>query len=64
MKKTHVIDFFGSQAEVARLLNISESSVSRWPEDVPIEQAWRLERLSKGDLRMRINDYRMKALSD
>ena len=62
MKKAQAIDFFGSQAEVARVLNVSESTVSRWPEDIPIEQAWRLERASKGDLRMRINDYRMKAL--
>ena len=62
MKKRQVIDFFGSQKAVADLLGISESAVSRWPEDVPIEQAWRLERASKGDLPMQIDDYRMKAL--
>ena len=64
MKKTQAIDFFGSQAAVAKLLDVSESTVSRWPEDIPIDYAWRLERASKGDLRMRLNDYRLKALKD
>lgn len=62
MKKTQAIDFFGSQVAVAELLNVSESTVSRWPEDVPIDYAWRLERASKGDLPMQIDDYRIKAL--
>lgn len=62
MKKSQAVDYFETQAEIARLLNISESTVSRWPEDIPLKYAWRLERASKGDLRMRLDDYRLKAL--
>ena len=62
MKKSDAIKFYRSQRKVAEILDISEAAVSRWGEDIPIKHAWRLERASKGDLKMRINDYRLKAL--
>ena len=58
MRTKQAIKYFGSQAAVARACGIDRSAVNRWGDVVPIKRAWRLERLSKGRIAMRIGDYR------
>ena len=58
MKKSTVLNHYESEAEVARLLKITRQAVHNWGEVVPIKQAWKLERLSKGKLAMCLRDYR------
>ena len=58
MRKETVIKMYQSEAEIARMLKISRQAVHKWPEVVPIKQAWKLERLSAGKLSMRLGDYR------
>lgn len=58
MKKQHVIDHFGSQAETSRKLGISEALVSRWPEVMPFKWALEVEDITDGRLAVNLNDYR------
>jgi len=58
MKTKHAIDravaIAGSQAELARQLNVDKSSVTRWvsrERPVPARQAIRIERWSRGLIR-------------
>ena len=53
-----VMNFFESEAEVARICGIKRQAVHQWLEIVPIKQAWKLERKSAGKLSMRLSDYR------
>jgi hypothetical protein len=62
MKKTDAIAHFGGIMATADVLGISRQAVHKWPETVPINQAWKIERISGGKVPFRINDYRMKAL--
>lgn len=57
MRKKTVLNYY-SQTEVANMLKISKQAVHKWPDIVPIKQAWKLERASKGKLAMRLSDYR------
>ena len=45
-----LISFFGSQAEVARTLNVSTAAVSQWVEagGLPAKRAIQMERITKG----------------
>lgn len=69
MRKEQVMKYFeskyGSDAVRAvcwacrtRGRPISRQAVHKWPEVVPIKQAWKLERASGGKLSMRLSDYR------
>jgi hypothetical protein len=58
MRTEQAVKYFESKAKVARALGINRSAVTRWGDVVPIKQAWKLERLSKGKLAMRLADYR------
>ena len=52
MRKSEAIEFFGSQAAIARALGIEPPSVSLWAEDgVPVLRQLQLEALSGGKLR-------------
>ncbi|MGX5913925.1 Cro/CI family transcriptional regulator [Aliidiomarina sp. Khilg15.8] len=51
MKKTDAIKHFGSQAAIARALQISKTAVSNWPEAIPPRRAYELERLTEGELK-------------
>ncbi len=62
MRKKQVVKHFGGITKAAQALNISRQAVSKWPDIVPIKQAWKIERLTGGKVAFRINDYRMKAL--
>ena len=50
MRKQSAVDFFGSQAALAEILAIKPAAVSQWGEVIPEKQAFRLERLTDGEL--------------
>jgi len=64
MKKKAAIKYFGGISETAQVLNISRQYVHQWPDIVPINQAWKIERISGGKVPFVINDYRMRALKN
>ena len=51
MKKEDAITYFGSAAELARSLNISEPAVSRWGDTIPKGRAYQIEVLTGGKLK-------------
>ena len=51
MKKEDTISYFGSAAELARSLNISEPAVSRWGDTIPKGRAYQIEVLTGGKLK-------------
>ncbi|UCM51871.1 Cro/CI family transcriptional regulator [Aeromonas dhakensis] len=51
MKKEDAISYFGSAAELARTLNISEPAVSRWGSDIPKGRTYQIEVLTGGKLK-------------
>lgn len=52
MLKKDVIDFYGSKSAVARALNISPSAVTQWEDVVPEKQAYRIQILTGGRLKI------------
>ena len=56
MRKTDVIQHFGSAAKVAAALDISRAAVSQWPEDVPESSAYKIESVTGGALRVAPDD--------
>lgn len=57
MKTQEVIRHFGSQAAVARALGITSSAVNQWREVVPLATAARLEKITKGELVLDVDQY-------
>lgn len=51
MKKSEVVEHFGSASKVAKALNITRMAVSAWPEIVPIQRQYELEHITKGALK-------------
>lgn len=51
MKKADAINYFGSAAELARKLNISEAAVSQWGDTTPQGRAYQIEVLTGGALK-------------
>lgn len=51
MYKSIVINHFGKQAEVTRVLSLSKGCISQWGEIIPEKQAARLEKITKGKLK-------------
>lgn len=47
-----VIDFYGTKIAVARALGISPSAVTQWQEIVPEKQAYRIQILTGGKLKI------------
>ncbi len=45
MTKSQAIRFAGSAAKLARVLGISDQAVSKWGEDIPALQAYRLREI-------------------
>ncbi|MBS5835544.1 MULTISPECIES: Cro/CI family transcriptional regulator [Neisseria] len=52
MLKSDVLQFFGSKTATAQALGISPSAVTQWKEIVPEKQAYRIEKLSDGELKV------------
>lgn len=55
MKKSDVLKYFGSQADVAQALTnggypISQPAICKWPDDVPPLRAFQIERITNGEL--------------
>lgn len=50
MWKTDVLNFYGSWTAVAQALFITPAAVSQWPELIPERQAYRIEKLTGGQL--------------
>lgn len=48
-----LIEFFGSQAEISRTLNVSDAAVSQWLSDggLPAKRAIQIERITKGNFK-------------
>ncbi|HBM3085062.1 Cro/CI family transcriptional regulator [Klebsiella michiganensis] len=51
MKKSIVVEFYGSQRAVAEVLGVSDQSISAWREIIPERAALKLERITKGSLK-------------
>ncbi|MBF3236873.1 helix-turn-helix domain-containing protein [Aeromonas veronii] len=51
MKKADAINYFGSAAELAKKLNISEAAISQWGETIPKGRAYQIEVLTGGELK-------------
>lgn len=51
MKKKEAISYFGTAAELAKKLNISEAAISQWGENVPKGRAYQIEVLTGGNLK-------------
>ncbi|MGY3851475.1 Cro/Cl family transcriptional regulator [Aeromonas sobria] len=51
MKKADAINYFGSAAELAKKLNISEAAISQWGETIPKGRAYQIEVLTGGKLK-------------
>lgn len=60
MKLQDAIDHYGSQAKLAKALDIHESQISRWKSSgdiLPIKHALRLVDLTRGELDLKLRDY-------
>ena len=51
MKKKDVIDYFGNQQKTADALGITQASVSRWRDNIPLLHAFKVERITNGKLK-------------
>ena len=62
MKLETAIEYFGSQREMAKALDVDESLISRWKKlhdgHVPMQYIIRLKKMSNGELDLNISDYR------
>lgn len=60
MDKSSVVDFYGSQREVAKAICISEQAVSQWSELIPKGAALELEKITKGALKCDLSVYKSR----
>lgn len=57
MFKNDVINYFGTLEKVAKALSISVSAVSQWREIIPEKNAYRLQEITKGELKINREQY-------
>lgn len=62
MKTDQAVKYFGNKSKLAKVLGINRSAVTRWGDVVPINQAWKIERITGGKVPFRISDYKREAL--
>ncbi len=62
MLKSNVIAYFKTQAAVARALDISEAAVSLWDEVIPEGSAYKIESLTRRDLKVDPATYSKSAV--
>lgn len=55
-----VINFYGTKIAVARALGISPSAVTQWKEIVPEKQAYRIQRMTGGKLKINPRLYQVQ----
>lgn len=51
MKKSDAINYYGSAAELAKMLKITESAVSQWGDTIPQGRAYQIEVVTGGALK-------------
>lgn len=61
MKKDDVIEHFGTLEKVATVLGISVSAVSQWGDIIPEKNAYRLQEITEGKLKVKHSLYRNKS---
>lgn len=64
MRKTDVIEHFGSGVKTARALNVTKSAVSQWPDTIPEAMAYRAQAASRNKLKVDPEVYRLKFSKD
>jgi hypothetical protein len=57
MLKTDALSYFGSQKRLGDAIDRSQSTVSEWPEVVPLEDAFLLELATRKKLRVDLMRY-------
>ncbi|HDR1113661.1 TPA: Cro/Cl family transcriptional regulator [Pasteurella multocida] len=57
MLKTDVINYFGKLENVAKALSISVSAISQWNEIIPEKNAYKLQDITKGKLKVNRDLY-------
>lgn len=62
MNREDVIRFFGNQARTAKALGITRQAVYRWPDIIPLSAAARVEKVSGGQLKLDLSQYRPKRI--
>lgn len=60
MKKEVVLKHFGTMGKVATALGISVPAVSQWGEVIPEKNAYRLQEITNGKLKVQHSLYRKK----
>ena len=63
MRKSDVIQYFGSTARTAKALRIAGPAVTQWKYIIPEKQAFRIERLTNGKLKYNPDLYQKNTLS-
>lgn len=58
MKKSDVVEHFGTLEKIAVALGISVSAVSQWGEIIPEKNAYRLQEITEGKLKVQHSLYR------
>jgi DNA-binding transcriptional regulator YdaS (Cro superfamily) len=62
MRTADVIKFYGTQTKVAKVLKIGKSAVNQWPEFVPEGKARRLEKITRGKLKVDESAYERSSI--
>lgn len=57
MLKTDVLRYFGSKSATAQMLAVTPSAISQWKEVIPEKQAYKIEKISNGELKVNPNFY-------
>ena len=57
MQKQLAIEYYGSTYKLAKALKITPHAIYQWKEVVPIKQASKLERITKGALKVQAKMY-------
>ena len=67
MKLTDAVEYFGSQRNIAKVLDVDPSTVTLWKTRdkglVPIRHIIKLKDLSMGELDLVLDDYRKPSLA-
>lgn len=58
MKTNDVLIYFGSKAEIGRVLGVSKSAISQWGNEVPPLRAYQIEQITKGKLSANLVEHK------
>ncbi|MGP1572967.1 Cro/CI family transcriptional regulator [Aggregatibacter segnis] len=58
MLKKDAIKYFGTARKLAKTLRISSAAVSQWGEVIPEKNAYKLQFITKGKLKIDLNLYK------